>query len=269
MFLAILNKIGEGKKILDGTSQAFILTILAGLSTGIGSLIAYFIKKPKFFYLSFLMGFSAGVMIFVSFMELLATSVREIGFFSANMSFFVGIVAIYLVDKFIPHIHMVTKPDTFHESEEYRQRLAEAGTLTAIGIALHNFPEGMAVLAVSLESFSLGVPIAIAIAVHNIPEGIAVSVPIFYATGDKRKAFLYSFFSGVAEPIGATIGFLILLPFLTNTILNLTLGFVGGIMVFISFDELLPISKDYGDEHLSSMGLFSGMFVMMLSLFLL
>lgn len=226
-------------------------------------------KEPKLSYLSFLMGFSAGVMIFVSFVELLAASIEEIGFLLANLGFFGGIVVIYLVDKLIPHIHMDARPDTFHESEEHREKLTEAGTLTAIGIAIHNFPEGMAVLAVSLESLSLGVPIAIAIAIHNIPEGIAVSVPIYYATGNEKKAFKYSFFSGVTEPIGAAVGFLILLPFLTSTVLNLTLSIVGGIMVFISFDELLPISKEYGNEHLSSMGLFMGMFVMMLSLSLL
>lgn len=242
---------------------------MAGLSTGIGALIAYFIKEPKFSYLSFLMGFSAGVMVFVSFVELLSSSIAEIGFFRANMGFFGGIVCIYIIDMFIPHIHMNTKPDTFHKEMKHQNRLAEAGVLTAVGIAIHNFPEGMAVLAVSLESIKLGIPIAIAIAVHNIPEGIAVSVPIFYATGDKGKAFRYSFFSGVAEPIGAALGFLLLAPFLTETILNLTLAVVGGIMVFISFDELLPISKEYGNEHLSSMGLFLGMFVMMASLTLL
>ncbi len=232
-------------------------------------MIAYFIKEPKFSYLSFLMGFSAGVMIYISFMELLSTAIGEIGFVLANLGFFGGIGAIYLVDKFIPHVHMDTKPDTFHESEDFaekRKRLADVGILTAIGIAIHNFPEGMAVFAVSLESISVGIPIAIAIAIHNIPEGIAVSVPIYYATGDERKAFGYSFFSGVAEPIGAAIGFLILLPFLTDLVLNLTLAVVGGIMVFISFDELLPISKEYGNEHLSSMGLFLGMLVMMISL---
>lgn len=215
------------------------------------------------------MGFSAGVMIFVSFVELLNTSIQEIGFLLANIGFFGGIAGIYLVDKLIPHIHMDTKPDTFHETPIHREKLAKVGVLTAIGIAIHNFPEGMAVLAVSLESISLGIPIAIAIAVHNIPEGIAVSIPIFYATGDERKAFSYSFFSGVAEPIGATIGYLLLLPVLSETTLNLTLAIVGGIMVFISFDELLPISKEYGNEHLSSMGLFTGMLIMMLSLSLL
>ena len=251
------------------TAYAFALTIMAGLSTGIGSTIAYFIREPKLTYLSYLMGFSAGVMIFVSFVELLGTSIDVMGLLPASIAFFGGIVGIYVIDKFIPHVHMDTHPDSFHESVENRDELAQAGVLTAVGIALHNFPEGIAVLSVSLESISLGIPIALAIAVHNIPEGIAVSVPIYYATGDEKKAFGYSFFSGVAEPIGATIGFLLLMPFMNEFILHVILAAVGGVMVFISFDELLPISKDYGNEHLSSMGLFSGMFVMMLSLALL
>ncbi|NIQ04468.1 MAG: zinc transporter ZupT [Candidatus Korarchaeota archaeon] len=248
---------------------AFLLTLFAGLSTGIGALLSYFIKKAKFHYLSFLLGFSAGVMIFVSFMELLTAAIDGIGFLAGNLGFFGGIVGIYLVDKFIPHKHVDTKPDAFHTSEEQQQRLAEAGVLTAVGIAIHNFPEGLAVFAVSLESISLGVPIAIAIAIHNIPEGIAVAIPIYYATGDRKKAFLYSLFSGVAEPIGAAIGFLVLAPFISKAVLNLTLGIVGGIMVFISFDELIPISRDYGGEHVSGLGLFTGMFIIMVSLHLL
>lgn len=257
----------EGKRISQ-ILVALFLTVLAGLSTGIGALIAYFIKEPKYSYLSLFLGFSAGVMIYVSFVELLSKSIETIGFLSANISFFGGIAGIYLLDKFLPHAHIDTKPDKFHR-EGHHQKLMAAGVLTAIGLAVHNFPEGMAVFAVSLESLALGIPITFAIAVHNIPEGIAVSIPIFYATGDKKKAFLYSFFSGVAEPIGAVIGYLILLPFLTQTVLFVTLAVVAGIMVFISFDELLPISRDYGDEHLSTLGLFLGMLVMMISLAIL
>ncbi len=255
--------------MFGNVANAFILTLLAGLATTIGAGAGYFLRKPNFSYLSVLLGFSAGVMIYVSFMELLRTSILEIGFLRANIGFFAGIGVIYLLDKVLPHAHIDTKPDKFHEDEFENERLMNAGVLTALGLALHNFPEGMAVFAVSLESLSLGLPIAIAIAVHNIPEGIAVSVPIFYATGDSKKAFFYSFFSGIAEPVGAVIGFLLLLPFLTTMVLHLTLAIVAGIMIFISFDELLPISKDYGNEHLSTLGLFSGMLVMMISLVLL
>lgn len=254
--------------MIEDVSVAFLFTTLAGLCTGIGSLIAYFIRKPKFSYLSFLLGFSAGVMIYVSFVELLAKSINETGFLLANISFFGGIIGIYFVDKFIPHIHLDTKPDP-HYKIKHRKKLMTAGVFTAIGIAIHNFPEGMAVFAVSLESLTMGLSIAIAIAIHNIPEGIAVSVPIYYATGNRKKAFLYSFLSGITEPVGAAIGYLLLLPFLPPMILYATLAVVAGIMVFICFDELLPISKEYGNEHLSTLGLFFGMVVMMLSLSLL
>ncbi|PTD94482.1 zinc transporter ZupT [archaeon SCG-AAA382B04] len=249
---------------MENIFPAFLLSLLAGLSTVLGSLIAYIIKKPNYNHLSILMGFSAGVMIYVSFLELLRGSIEQIGFIYANTGFFLGIVTIYLLDKVLPHAHIDFKMDSFHQ--EGAKEIGHAGMLVAIGIALHNFPEGIAVFAVSLENLSLGIPIAIAIAIHNIPEGIAVSVPIYFATNSRKKGFLYSFFSGIAEPIGAIMGLLFLSPFLNELTLNLTLSFVGGIMVFISFDELLPISKKYGDEHLSSISLFLGMFIMMLSL---
>ena len=111
--------------------------------------------------------------------------------------------------------------------------------------------------------------IAIAIAIHNIPEGISVSVPIFYATGDKKKAFIYSFLSGIAEPVGAAVGFLILLPFLSDIVIASLMGFVAGIMVYISLDELLPMAHRYGHSHIVIIGIIIGMFIMALSLLIL
>jgi len=252
---------------------AFLLTTFAGLSAGIGGLVVFFIRKPKLSYLSPLLGFAAGVMIYISMVELLLESMETVGFFLANLAFFIGILFMFFLDKLIPHMHIDTEPEPFHKEKidtsfdsETESKLKKAGVLTAVGIALHNFPEGMAVFTVSLIDVSLGIPIAIAIAVHNIPEGIAVAVPIFYSTKSRAKGFGYSLLSGLAEPAGALIGFLILYPFLTEAILNATLAFVGGIMVFISFDELLPISRDYGDEHTSNIGLFLGMLVMMVTL---
>ncbi|MBS3782206.1 MAG: zinc transporter ZupT [Candidatus Thermoplasmatota archaeon] len=251
---------------------AFLLTTLAGLSAGIGGLTVFFIKKPKLSYLSPLLGFAAGVMIYISFAELLLEAIDGVGFLSANMAFFVGILFMFGLDKLVPHAHIDTEPDEFHKKlskdEKTEARLKKAGVMTALGIALHNFPEGMAVFTVSLVDVSVGVSVAMAIAAHNIPEGIAVAVPIFYSSGSRAKGFGYSLLSGVAEPVGAAIGFLILYPFLTESVLSATLGFVGGIMVFISFDELLPISREYGDEHLSNLGLFLGMFIMMITLVL-
>jgi ZIP family zinc transporter len=242
------------------------LTILAGLSTGIGSLISLFITNFKKKYLVFALGLSAGVMIYVSFAELLATAIEGVGFGPANLAFFVGIVFIMAIDFLMPHNYIgehvkVDKKD---------KKLMTAGVFTAIGIAIHNFPEGLAVFVSALGDITVGVPLAFAIAMHNIPEGIAVAMPIYYATKSKAKAFWISLLSGVAEPVGAVIGILILAPFLTTDIMSLLLAFVAGIMIFISFDELLPLSlKDESHAHLSILGLFLGMAIMALSLELL
>ncbi|OQA23294.1 MAG: Zinc transporter ZupT [Actinobacteria bacterium ADurb.Bin346] len=139
----------------------------------------------------------------------------------------------------------------------------------ALGIAIHNFPEGMATFYSSLVDTKIGIAIAVAIAIHNIPEGLAVSVPIYKATGSRGKAFLWSFLSGVVEPVGAIITALVLLPYLNAAILGYILSGTAGLMTFIAIDELLPVSKSYGFSHLPILSFIIGLSVMMLSLFLL
>jgi ZIP family zinc transporter len=269
---------------------ALLITTLAGLSTGIGSGIAYFIRKPKYSHLAVLMGFSAGVMVYISFAELLKTAIDEVGFAMANAGFFIGIVFIAVVDLLVPHEYEEERLENTHPAVVSRNKsrqeseaglssssiqgqssvLARAGLFTALGIAIHNFPEGLVTFAsVATGDVALGLVVAIAIAIHNIPEGIAVSVPIFYGTGNRRRAFLISFSSGLAEPVGALIGYAILLPFLTATLLSTLLAFVAGIMVYISLDELLPLAHRYGREHLVIGGIGAGMLVMAASLYLL
>lgn len=253
---------------------AFMLTTLAGLSTGIGSGIAYFIRKPKYSYLAILLGFSAGVMIYISFAELLKGAIDAIGFKTANIFFFAGIAFIAIVDILIPHSYIAERAENKKAkstslSNEHRSDLMRAGIFTALGIAIHNFPEGLATFAAAATGdVRLGLSIATAIAIHNIPEGISVSVPIFYATGDRKKAFIYSFASGIAEPIGALIGYTILMPFLSPTLISGLLALVAGIMVYISLDELLPLAHRYGGEHLALIGLLTGMAVMAISLWM-
>ncbi len=242
-----------------------MLTFLAGASTGIGSLISLFIKDFKKKYLYFSLGLSAGVMIYVSFVELLATAVEDIGFLFANLGFFAGIFFIMILDFVIPHEYIAEKVKV----DKKNKKLMRTGIFIALGIAIHNFPEGMAVFVSSIGDISLGIPLAFAIAMHNIPEGIAVSIPIYYATKSRSKAFWYSFLSGIAEPVGAVIAKLILMPFLTPTVLALSLAFVAGIMVFVSFDELLPLSFQNHEGHVSVSGFIIGMAVMALSLYLL
>jgi len=259
---------------MDGSGNvgiALALTLAAGLSTGIGSAIAYFIRRPKIVYLSFSLGLSAGVMIYVSFVELLPGAIEKVGDAMGVLFFFIGIAFIGIVDLLVPD------PENPHNLEgldhpgsaDAGHRLMRAGTMTALAIGIHNFPEGLATFASALSDTRLGIFIAIAIAIHNIPEGIAVSVPIFYATSNKNKAFVYSFLSGISEPIGALIGYLLLMPFLTPAVLAGTLAFVAGVMVYISLDELLPMAHSYGHGHLVIGGIVLGMLIMAVSLLML
>ena len=264
---------------------AFILTLLAGLATGIGSILAFFTKRTNTRFLSVILGFSAGVMIYVSMVEIYIQSQRTLvdsygkvaGSWAALASFLGGILFIGFIDKFVPEAenpHAVQKVEELDKAEKKMEmgshldinKLHRTGLFTAIAITIHNFPEGMATFIAALREPALGLAIAVAIALHNIPEGIAVSIPIYYATGSRRKAFIYSFLSGLAEPVGAIAGYLILMPFLSDTLLGIIFGMVGGIMVYISFDELLPSAQKYGEHHLSIYGLISGMIVMAISL---
>lgn len=258
---------------------AFGLTLFAGLSTGIGSAIAFFTKNTNTRFLSLSLGFSAGVMIYISFMEIMPKSVEvmidDMAARSANMlsiaGFFGGMLLIAIIDKLVPSFenpHEIRKVEdlTDNPEEQKKRKLYRMGILSAFAIAIHNFPEGLATFIVALQDIKLGLPIAVAIAIHNIPEGIAISVPIFYATGNRKKAFKYSFLSGLAEPVGAAFGFLILMPFLNDLVFGIIFASVAGIMVFISIDELLPAAREYDEPHLSLYGLIGGMAMMALSL---
>ncbi|MCX6665950.1 MAG: zinc transporter ZupT [Euryarchaeota archaeon] len=261
--------------VYGNIGPALLLTIFAGLSTCIGGAIAYFIKKPKLIYLSFVLGFSAGVMIYISFMELLPRAIQNVGEILSVSVFFVGILVIAFIDMSIPWLknpHHYKDLSDFKESQndtdkEKNDRIMRTGLFTAFAITLHNFPEGLATMGATLVDVKLGIFIALAVAIHNIPEGISVSVPIYYATHDKKKAFLYSCLSGVAEPIAAVIGVFVLLPFLSATVLASLLAFAAGIMVYISIDELLPMAHRYGHSHVVIAGIVLGMFIMAISLF--
>ncbi|MDR2047217.1 MAG: zinc transporter ZupT [Clostridiales bacterium] len=329
------------KKILF----AFLLTLIAGLSTGIGSVIALSAKKTDTKFLSVSLGFSAGVMIYVSMTEILwnakvsLTSVlgNKSGLIAAAAAFFGGMIIIASIDKLIP---LNCEPDGINESdavnrkktqksdifntasgEKYRKfdisragrlkkarksnifgienggktreagisgiekelvprkknkrrkktlrasdvlrpKLLRSGLVTALALAVHNFPEGLATFMSALGGINVALPIVAAIAIHNIPEGIAVSVPVYYATGDKKKAFGYSFLSGATEPLGAAVGYFLLLPFLNDAVMGAVLAAVAGIMVFISIDGLLPSAREYGERYLSAFGFVGGMAVM-------
>ncbi|MGI6326472.1 MAG: zinc transporter ZupT [Saccharofermentanales bacterium] len=266
---------------MDNVWLAFGLTTIAGLSTGIGSAIGFFAKRTNTKFLSFSLGFSAGVMIFVSMIEIYPKAQTvlssELGSRSGGwvtaIAFFAGILLIAVIDKLIPSAE---NPHEMHRVEELCEdgvcssetNLLRTGVFTALAVAIHNFPEGIATFVSALQEPSIAIPITVAIAIHNIPEGIAVSVPIFYATGSKKKAFLYSFLSGLSEPVGAIVAYLVLMPFLNAVVFGIIFAAVAGIMVFISLDELLPSARAYGEPHLSIYGSISGMAVMAVSLLL-
>ena len=248
---------------------AFGLTMIAGLSTGLGSILAFFTKSSNHKALSGALGLSAGVMVYISFMEMMPQSLHLLSLQNSEqqamvymlLAFFGGIVLIWGIDLLIPEDE---NPHEMHRIEEveHKSGLKRTGIMLALAIGIHNFPEGLATFASALSGMDIAIPIVIAIAIHNIPEGIAVSVPIYHATGNRKKAFWYSFLSGMAEPLGALIGFLVLLPFWSDTINAFLLAFVSGIMVFISFDELLPGAEKYGHHHWAIGGVICGMMLM-------
>ncbi len=259
---------------------AFSLTVLAGLATGIGSLMAVIKKKTDKKFLSFSLGLSAGVMIYVSFVEILTKSSdalvpiygEKLGNVYTVLGFFAGIAIIALIDKLIPsnenphEVHIVEEMSK--TNKEQSAKLMRMGFFTALAIAIHNFPEGLATFISAMESPELGIAITVAIAIHNIPEGIAVAVPIFYATNSRKKAFLLSFLSGLAEPVGALLGYFLFLRYIGNEAFGFVFSGVAGIMVYISLDELLPAAQKYGEHHISIWGLICGMAIMAISLLL-
>lgn len=260
---------------------AFLLTLFAGLATGVGSVIAFFAKTTNTKFLSFALGLSAGVMIYVSMVEIffkakdsLTMALDETsGYWLTVGGFFAGMLLIGLIDRFIPtssNPHELKKVEDMEKTPPNNDpALMKMGVFTALALAIHNFPEGIATFISALENPSIGIAIAVAVAIHNIPEGIAVSVPIYYATNSKKKAFKLSFLSGLAEPLGALVAFLILMPFLNDIMFGVIFAMVAGIMVFISLDELLPAAKKYDEAHLSIYGVIFGMAIMAVSLILL
>lgn len=281
----------------DNVLMAFGLTLFAGLSTGIGSAIGFFARRTNTRFLSAALGFSAGVMIYVSFVEILTKAVAAIAqvrgptaaAWLGTAGFFSGIVLIAVIDRLIPsheNPHEARPVEQIGElsacgaaaadgpsrpsanGRNGEKRLLRMGMFSALAIAIHNFPEGMATFMAALSDPSIGVSIAVAIAIHNIPEGISVSVPIYHATGSRKKAFWLSFLSGLSEPVGALVGYFLLRTFFTPLVFGFVFAAVGGIMVFISLDELFPTAREYGHGHLAIYGLIAGMGVMAVSLLL-
>ena len=263
---------------------AFAVTLGAGLATGIGSTIAFFAKTTNKGFFALSMGFSAGVMIYLSFVEILPKATGYISEYFpevqaaalAAAALVGGLVLMALIDAAVPsgaNPHENTQVELMNDSsadvERQNKALLRMGLFVALAIAIHNFPEGLATFLLVLDDPEIGIALAIAVAMHNIPEGIAVSVPVYYATKSKLKAFRLSFLSGLAEPAGALIGYLILAQFLNHLLLGVIFAMVAGVMIFLAIDTLLPTARNSARGHLTVYGFIAGMAVMAASLILL
>lgn len=253
----------------------FLITLFAGLSTALGGLVVFFGNTEKLNWLSFTMSFAAGVMLYVSFVEILPESYLEFKHFNDQNTallyvtgfFIFGALFAIFTDKLLPEQkinNQVNKSITSKNKKIYR-----SGILIALTMALHNFPEGIVTFIGSVNDLSFGLVIGLAIALHNIPEGMAISVPIYHATGSKKKAFLYSALSGFTEPLGALFCYFVINSYLDDFLTAAIMSIVSGIMIFISIFVLMPLSFEYKDKYEHIFGLVIGMVVIGISIYLM
>ena len=264
---------------MSNVGVAFLNTALAGLATILGAVIVFFTGSDNKKFLSAALGVSAGGMIYISFMEMMprateyfektmgerAAGLATLGAFFGSMAVF-GLISHLVPEADQPHY---LKSGEEMEAAGREKALEKVGIKSAIAIGVHNFPEGMVTFMTTLLDPAVGVSIAIAIARQNIPEGIGVAAPIYFATGGKKKALWLTFLSGVSEPLGAILAYLVLRPFLTTTLFGIVFAAISVIMVLNSYDELSPASPAYGETHLSLVRVIFGMLVMGVSLIIL
>lgn len=255
---------------------AFAVTAAAGLATALGSIMVMTSKAPNPRMLAFGLAFAGGAMVFVSLSEILNKSIAsftvaygdKLGFSFGTLAFLGGVFLIAAIDRLAPNPHESLAVDDPLFKQKNLAYIKRVGLMTAIAITAHNFPEGLATFFAMLENPGIGLPLAFAIAIHNIPEGIAIAVPVYYATNNKTYAFMASLASGLAEPVGAAIGYLILAPYLSDAVFGAVFGVIAGVMVFLALDELLPAAKKYAKGHETVYGLVSGMAALAVSLVL-
>lgn len=251
---------------------AFLVTFMAGVATVIGGILVVFFNQPSYRLLSFGLAFSAGAMVYVALTEILNKSIdafsqsydANLGFAFGTLAFLLGVILVLLLDHFIPNPHQTIENN--HAEFAAQQQLLRTGLLTLFAITMHNLPEGLATFFATLESPTLGAPLAVAIAIHNIPEGVAIALPVYMATGRRDYAILASLVSGLAEPLGAALGYFILAPFMGSLVYGTIFGLIGGVMVYLALDELLPTAKRYAQGHETVYGLVTGMASLAISL---
>lgn len=262
---------------------AFAVCAAAAASTVLGSIFVLRANHANPRLLAFGLAFAGGAMVYVSLVEIFNKSVTafsagygpQIGYAYATLSFFAGVFMLAIIDRVIPNPHEgMDEREVLHEYGHHHGQtaatpnVARVGLLAAAAITAHNFPEGLATFFATLDNPVVGLPLAMAIAIHNIPEGVSIAIPVYYATGSRRKAILATLVSALAEPAGALIGYLLLAPFLTQAVFGGVFGVIAGVMVFLALDELMPEAKRYSKGHEAVYGMIIGMAALALSLVL-
>lgn len=271
---------------------ALALTLVGGLSTALGGLVVVLQPTPNLKRLGLLQGLAAGLMLSISFMDLMHNAINAIGFPRANLWFFGGVLMFAGVVTMIPEPTLSSSQnaavdaaakgkkgkkgkegkegnETYSSMRQRRRQVLMSGIVTAVGIGLHNFPEGIAVFLGSIKGLRVGVSLACAIALHNIPEGVAVALPVYFATESKWKAFRLAAFSGLAEPLGVIIVALLFPRSLSHEVLEGMLAGVGGIMAFLTLHEMIPLALEYAGHRHAIASVFIGMALMSVSLYFL
>lgn len=238
--------------------MAFILTIISGLSTLIGTIPMFIKFKDENKIINTSLSFAAGIMITVSLLDLIPESYHLLDHTFISLiivltSINIGIIISMIIDKFIPN-----------DNNLYR-----VGVISLIAIIMHNIPEGVATYISTTHNIKLGITLTIAIALHNIPEGIAISLPIYYATKNKFKAFMLTAISALSEIVGAILASIFLKDIVNDTIMSLILGTVAGIMFYISIYELLNESLKYRNIKRTIISAIVGGVVIFLSIFII
>lgn len=261
---------------ISNVLMSFGLTLIVGLTMGIGSFISFFAKETNKRFLALSLSFSAGIMVYVAFMAILPEGLElieenlghETGHTIGLVAFFSGMIIVAIIEKLV---HILGGDHDHHHSGHHHihtegDHLNKLGIVSAIAIAVHNLPEGLAIFTAGLNDISLAIPIALAVVMHNIPLGMAISIPIYYSSKSRKKAFAYTILVGLCQPLGAILGYLLLYKFFSDVLFGILFAMIAGIMIFVAVDELLPTSQRYEDHHISVYGFIVGMMVMAISL---
>lgn len=262
---------------ISNVLMSFGLTLVVGLSMGLGSLISFFVKETNKKFLAISLSFSAGIMVYVSFMAILPEGMElieenlghERGHGWALVAFFSGMILVAIVEKLVHGLgggHGDHDHSGHHHLDTEGEHLNKLGLVSAIAIGIHNLPEGLAIFTAGLNDISLAIPIALAVVMHNIPLGMAISIPIYYSTKSRKKAMLYTVLVGLCQPLGAVLGYIVLYRFFSDFLFGVLFSIIAGIMIFVAVDELLPTAQKYEDHHISVYGFIVGMIVMAASL---